>query len=48
VSEPEAETEDEFLLPIKEAASPSDAVAPPGEQPDHWLGPDFDANGRPI
>jgi hypothetical protein len=50
VSEPEVKTEeeDEFLLPIREPASPSDAIAAPGEQPDLWLEPDLDANGRPI
>ena len=48
MSEPETETEDEFLLPIREPASPSDAVTAPGEPPELWLEPDLDANGRPI
>jgi hypothetical protein len=50
VSDPEVQTEegDEFLLPIKEPASPGNAVTAPGESPDLWLEPDLDANGRPI
>ncbi len=47
MSEPEAEDEEELLLPIREA--PVRDVVPPDELPDDWLDqPKFDPAGRPI